>query len=109
MKKIEIKIITSNLKLIKLKLFFLIKFFKLYKLKYTIKSLKTFKKRISLLRSPHIHKKTWQNYIIKYFYNNLIIFINNNIIIKLFILLKVLVANCIIKLKIKKPPLKKII
>jgi|688.fasta_scaffold02062_26 ribosomal protein S10 len=100
MKQLKIKLITPNSKILKLKLYFIIKFCFIFNLKFKEKIYYNKKKKTALLRSPHIHKKTWQNYFYKFCQKSISVFIDPRKIIKMFILLKILSANTIIKIKI---------
>jgi hypothetical protein len=98
---LKLKIITINPKILKIKLYYIIRFCSIFKLKYKKKQIILFKKKIALLRSPHIHKKTWQNYMYKFNQASIQILMNKKKFIKLCILLKIISANSIIKFKLK--------
>jgi ribosomal protein S10 len=104
--KIQIQIKTTNIKILKNKKQMLNIFCNIFQLKHNYIPLPSKKKKITLLRSPHIHKKTWKTYIIKTlklqytlyidsYYNN---FESKNKLVKLNSLLKLLSTNCDIQL-----------
>lgn len=62
--EVKIKMETTNYIIIKSKQYILNKFFNIYNINYSSSYYLPVKKRkISLLRSPHIHKKTWKTYL----------------------------------------------
>lgn len=99
---IKLKISSPNYKLLLSKLMFIYSFCKIYKIHYIQKNLKKFQRRYTILRSPHIHKKTWQNYLIKYNFRCVQVYVPNNKLINFFILLKILSFNVQIKLTVLK-------
>lgn len=78
--------------------YFIYKFCNIYNINFTIKNCKKTNNKISLLKSPHIHKKTWRSYK-KINYNYYIIFknLNLNLIKKLNLLIKILNNNSYLK------------
>ena len=103
---------TTKLEILKSKIYFLHKFCKIYSLNFNFKILPHTKKKITLLRSPHIHKKTWKTYLIRTIKFNFCILIPNNsernfYISKLKHLLNVISTNCNINIKLNYIPTNK--
>ncbi len=101
---ITIKIIieSTNSKILKSKKHFLIQFCKIFFLNYIHMPLPTKKKKIALLRSPHIHKKTWRTYILKTVKFKFEIYFPtierfSKAVVKFNTLIKILSINCRIK------------
>lgn len=102
---ITIKLIieATHIKTLKSKKHFLIQFCKIFNLKFKIIPLATKKTKIALLRSPHIHKKTWRKYILKIVkFKFEIYFPTKSLFAKYLIrfntLIKILSINCKIKI-----------
>ena len=100
---IQINIITTNFNILQTKRYVLTQFCNIYELNYNFKFLPV-KKKITLLKSPHIHKKTWRTYIIKTYKLKHTFTLNfedktkvKNIIPNMNTLLKTLSPNCNIK------------
>jgi hypothetical protein len=99
---INLKIETTHLQILESKIFFLNKFCAIFNIFYIKFFNKNKNKKITLLKSPHIHKNTWRTYLLKnYNINYKIKIIQKNHLKNLYILLKILSANSKIKLKIK--------
>lgn len=99
-KKIYIKIETTHIQILKTKIFFLERFFKIFNINFKKFIKKLTKKKIDLLKSPHIHKNTWRKYrfityTIHYSFNET----NVKNIIRLNTLLKILSINSRIAIK----------
>jgi hypothetical protein len=101
---IQINIITTNFNILQTKRYVLTQFCNIYELNYNFKFLPVKKKKITLLKSPHIHKKTWRTYIIKTYKLKHTFTLNfedktkvKNIIPNMNTLLKTLSPNCNIK------------
>lgn len=101
---ITIKIIieSTNSKILKSKKHFLTQFCKIFNLNFIVLPLPTKIKKIALLRSPHIHKKTWRTYNFKtvkfkfeIYFPTKTIFAKS--VIKFNTLIKILSVNCRIK------------
>jgi len=91
--KLELKIETTNYKILQSKHYILSKFFNIYKIKNKHYILPRNRKRFALLRSPHIHKKTWKTYYLETYASKYTIIINKQILIKLYKLLVVFSAH----------------
>jgi len=65
MKKIKFKLVSSDKLTLNLYIFFLKKLFKTLKLNISIVRTPTKIKRLSLLKSPHVHKKAFSQFEIK--------------------------------------------
>jgi len=99
---IKITIEATHLKTLKSKQHFLIQFCKIFNLNFKVIPLATKNKKIALLRSPHIHKKTWRTYIFKIvklkfeiYFPTKTIFAKS--VIRFNTLIKILSINCRIK------------
>ena len=95
----QIKIHSINKSVLNIYAFFLLQIFKKLDIKHSIINLPTSKKRITVLKSPHVHKSSREQFEIKTY--KLVIGIFSNIQISL---LKFLIINKpkSLKLKIKK-------
>ena len=103
---IEIQIKTTQYKLLESKLMHLNEFCAIHKIENNFKILPKKKKRITLLRSPHIHKKTWKTYFIKtmqikYYISYTVDAPTSNILSRLQTLLKIISPNSNMFINIK--------
>lgn len=100
MTKIEIKIESTSFSILKTKEYLLQNFCNIYNINYSSFYLPNKVKKITLLRSPHIHKKTWRTYIIKKYICKYTLCINNKeYIFKLHTLFKSLNTHSKLSLK----------
>ena len=91
---------TTNDKIIIFSYYLIKNFCKIFKLNLTGHKSKRKLHKFSLLKSPHIHKKTWRRYTLISYTSNLIINnLNINTYNKLLILCNILSKNSTIKLK----------
>lgn len=95
-----LKIETTHLQILNSKIYFINKFCNIFNIKFTNYRNKNKIYKFSLLKSPHIHKKTWRKYNKRYFIIHYKLNINNNkYLIYLYILLKLLSSNSKISCK----------
>nr|BDB10224.1 ribosomal protein S10 [Actinophrys sol] len=97
--KIQIKIESTDFAILQTKEYTLQHFCNIYNINYFLFYLPTKKKKITLLRSPHIHKKSWKTYIQKTFICKYTLYISDKeYILKLNTLFKTF-THCKITLK----------
>jgi ribosomal protein S10 len=95
-----IKIETTHLEILRSKIYFINKFCNIYNIIFTNYTNKKKICKFSLLKSPHIHKKTWRKYNKRsYIIHYKLTIYNNKYLIYLYILLKTLTANSRISCK----------
>jgi hypothetical protein len=101
--KINLKIETTDYRILKSKQYILEEFFRIYNVKYASFYLKTINKNFSLLRSPHIHKDTWRKYSFKKVHCKYdLMFKKDKHLLNLSTLLKSMSAHSYISMKITK-------
>jgi ribosomal protein S10 len=102
--KIIFTVTSVNSKTINLYSLFLKKILTKFLINFKIVNLPTKKRRINLLKSPHVYKKAWEHFELKKYKKKIIInnILNQNFNLTAFLLLKNRVKNLDLKIKIIK-------
>jgi ribosomal protein S10 len=103
-KQIILTLSSINLKTINLYNLFLKKILTKLFIEFTVVSLPIKKRKISLLKSPHVYKKAWEHFEIKKYKKKIIINNpeNKNFNLTTFLLLKNKIKNVNLKIQISK-------